>query len=135
MKKIAVATYEGAGLAQHLGHCTQFAVFTVDPAERRVFGREDRTNPGLGPGPDGLEFEGLTKALADCDALLCQGLGSGAAGALIGAGVQVLVTSRCELRPEEAVHRLLAGELPLERIPSCCGAARLRQQAANEQPA
>jgi predicted Fe-Mo cluster-binding NifX family protein len=115
--RIAVAS-DGTAIAHHFGRCPCFLVYQVD--DGKVVGRETRPNVftahalgqcdhshdhghNHGHGP-------IVNALADCDLVLCYGMGWRAAQELQQSGIQAAIVGE-EMTPDEAVRRHLAGEL------------------------
>jgi predicted Fe-Mo cluster-binding NifX family protein len=127
--KVAVASADGTAVSQHFGQSRCFIVFDV--TDGKITGREVRDNTftphargqchghGHGHGAEhvhGHGHEGVrghqaaARALADCQALLCRGMGGRAAADLEAGGIRPVVFVD-DLSPEEAVAGLVAGTL------------------------
>ncbi len=98
--KIAVATIDGVSLSQHFGQSNGFVVFELDGLT--VQSRELRTNDDT-PHNQGIcnhgeqssqgtrGHAGLLDLLSDCSAVLCGGMGAGAAQAMMANGIKPVV--------------------------------------------
>jgi predicted Fe-Mo cluster-binding NifX family protein len=130
--KVAVATTDGVAFSQHFGQSAGFVVFEVEDGVLK--GRELRTNDrtphaqGLcdgasnAPASGALEQKGqhgegrhghgahscgsIADLLRDCEAVLCGGMGAGAANALSQQGIQPLVLPLACSADEAIAHYL-----------------------------
>lgn len=102
--KIAIPL-AGGKLAMHFGHCERFALVDVDPAEKKILGREDIDAPPHQPGllPPWLAERGATMIIAG-------GMGQRAQSLFTENGIQVIVGAPSET-PERLVGDYLAGTL------------------------
>lgn len=104
--KIAIPVANGA-LANHFGHCEQFAFFTVE--DSKVVGREFATPPPHEPGviPRWLRSHSV-------DVIIAGGMGSRAQGFFTEYGINVIVGAPPS-QPEEIVESYLNGILQTGR--------------------
>ncbi len=102
--KIAIPL-AGGKLAMHFGHCERFALVEVDPAEKKILGREDLDAPPHQPGllPPWLAERGATMIIAG-------GMGQRAQNLFTEHGIQVIVGAPSDT-PERLVGDFLAGTL------------------------
>jgi predicted Fe-Mo cluster-binding NifX family protein len=102
--KIAIPL-AGGKLAMHFGHCERFALVEVDPAEKKILGREDIEAPPHQPGllPPWLAERGATIIIAG-------GMGQRAQSLFTEHGIQVIVGAPSDT-PERLVGDYLAGTL------------------------
>lgn len=102
--KIAIPL-AGGKLAMHFGHCERFALVEVDPAEKKILGREDVAAPPHQPGllPPWLAERGATMIIAG-------GMGQRAQNLFTEHGIQVIVGAPSDT-PERLVGDFLAGTL------------------------
>jgi predicted Fe-Mo cluster-binding NifX family protein len=102
--KIAIPLAEGK-LTMHFGHCEQFALLDVDPAEKKILSREDIEPPPHQPGlfPPWLAGRGVTVILAG-------GMGQRALDLFRQNGIQVVIGAPVET-PEKLAGDYLAGTL------------------------
>jgi ATP-binding protein involved in chromosome partitioning len=102
--KIAIPLAEGK-LSMHFGHCEQFALVDVDPAQRKILQREDIKAPVHEPGL-------LPKWLAERGAnlIIAGGMGQRAQDLFCEHGIQVLIGAPAET-PEKLAADYLAGTL------------------------
>ena len=114
--KIAVVSEDGATIAQHFGRAPYYVVLTVE--DGRVVGSETRPKVGHlhfagggrpDPGP-AAKHQAMGAAIADCEALLAGGMGSGAFSALQALGIEPVLTDETDIAV--AAVRYAAGELP-----------------------
>lgn len=122
--KIAAITDDGVTISQHFGRAPYYAVFTVE--EGKVVKRElrdklghtqftheeghidEQGRHGYGPGSQGRHAR-MAEAIADCQVLLCRGMGWGAYEAMNQYSIQPIVTDIAEI--EAAVRAYLDGEI------------------------
>lgn len=102
--KIAIPLANGK-LSMHFGHCERFAIIDVDPAAKRILGREDLEAPPHEPGllPAWLAEHGTTMIIAG-------GMGQRAQGLFEQRGIHVMVGAPSET-PERLVGFFLDGTL------------------------
>lgn len=95
----------GGRLAQHFGHCEEFAIMDVDAAERTIIGSTSIAAPEHEPGllPKWLRERGVTLIVAG-------GMGRRARGLFNEDGIEVVVGAQSE-GPEEVAKAYLAGTL------------------------
>lgn len=121
MKKIAVPSDDGMQIAEHFGRSACFIIFEID--ENKVTNKEIRSNihggehhgECHGAGQHGHVYghnhAGMGETLQDCEAILCRGMGGGAASALKAVGIEPFMV-QTQLSAQEAVEAYLAGTLP-----------------------
>jgi predicted Fe-Mo cluster-binding NifX family protein len=102
--RIAIPISEGR-LSAHCGHCDCFALVDVDPAGKKILGREDLVPPPHEPGvlPSWLAGRGAEMIIAG-------GMGTRAQGLFASQGIRVMVGAPSET-PEKLVADYLAGTL------------------------
>jgi len=102
--KIAIPLANGI-LSMHFGHCEQFALIDVDPAEKKILGRKDLEAPPHEPGllPTWLAEQGATMIIAG-------GMGQRAQELFKQRGIHVMVGAPSET-PERLVAAYLDGTL------------------------
>lgn len=117
--KIAIASPDGSQVFPHFGRSPHFLVVNVE--EGKIVGKQLRSNPFAGhegahchdESGHGGEEAGhgtIVSTLRDCSAVLCYGMGNGAADALIRFGIQpYLLGERCTT--DDAVGLFLQGKL------------------------
>jgi predicted Fe-Mo cluster-binding NifX family protein len=105
--KIAAITDDGITISQHFGRAPHYVVVTIE--DGRVVAREMREKlghdqfaaephpevPGQphGTGPDAHDRHlRMSQAIADCEALLCRGMGYGAYQSMQARGIRPVVT-------------------------------------------
>jgi len=125
--KIAAITEDGVTISQHFGRAPYYAVLTVEGGQvvkrelreklghRQFAGREPHEEGGrhgYGPGASDRHSR-MAESIADCDVLLCRGMGWGAYEAMKGCGIRPIVTDIAEI--EAAVQAYLDGTI-VDRI-------------------
>lgn len=125
--KVAVATNNGRTVSAHYGRSKYFAVYTVE--EGKIVSKELREKPvhhgggqgtghgsehrhesgGHGHGNHRKHHEEILNIISDCDAVITRGIGPGAYGHLVAAGLKVLVVD--EVDAERAVELYTSGKL------------------------
>lgn len=102
--RIAIPTCGGV-LAEHFGHCEQFAFIDVDPATKAVLGSSQEAAPAHEPGllPRWLRERGTQVVIAG-------GMGARAQTLFQRAGIEVLTSAESQT-PESLVRGYLAGTL------------------------
>lgn len=106
--KIAVITEDGVTISKHFGRAPYYIVLTVE--DGKITGREQRDKMGhaqfasdahepdvpgqphgMGPGAHNRHVR-MAEAIADCEALLCGGMGMGAYQSMQQRGIRPVVT-------------------------------------------
>jgi predicted Fe-Mo cluster-binding NifX family protein len=123
--KIAVITEDGKTISQHFGRAPYYLVATVENGQ--IVGRELRDKLGhaqFAEEPHGPEAPGqphgmdpashdrhlrMAQAIADCEALLCRGMGMGAYESMKVAGIRPVVTDLTLI--DEAVLAYSEGQI------------------------
>ncbi|HWA94660.1 MAG TPA: NifB/NifX family molybdenum-iron cluster-binding protein [Terracidiphilus sp.] len=119
--KIAVATADGSTVSQHFGQSRGFIVFTVE--EGRITGRELKSaadtphNEGVCSG-QAQQGGGVAALLEGCEALLCGGMGGGAATAIVQLGIKPMVLAGVP-DAEEAVRMFCDGRASEKQAGYC----------------
>jgi len=125
--RIAVPTNDGVSISEHFGRSQGFLVFEVENGQIRA--REVRPNTaqhshqqgscaGGSGGHEPHSHAGILTSLAQCDVVICAGMGSRAADALRAGGIATVIASASG--PAEAiVGAYLKGELPTAEQGSC----------------
>ena len=107
--KIAVITDDGRTISQHFGRANYYAVLTIENGEiaqremrdklsHKHFANEphehaSESGPHHGFDPASQSRHGqMAEAIADCEALLCRGMGSGAYESMKARGIRPIVT-------------------------------------------
>ena len=110
--QIAVATSDGVSVADHLARSTSFRIVAV--ADGRVSSVTDRPRATDGCGRHAT----FVDLLNGCEAVLCGGIGQGAADSLCAHGIQPLVIE-AKLSIDEAVSRYLTRTLVVSGARVC----------------
>lgn len=123
--KIAAITEDGRTISQHFGRAPQYLVVTVEGGQ--VVARELRDKLGHanfaqephdpetegaphGMGPAAQDRHGrMAQAIADCQALLCGGMGQGAYESMQALGIRPIVTDILSI--DEAVRAYVEGKI------------------------
>lgn len=123
--RIAAITEDGTTISQHFGRAPHYVVVTIE--DGRVVGREMREKlghnqfasdphaaelPGQphGTGPDAHDKHlRMSQAIADCEALLCRGMGYGAYQSMQARGIRPVVTDIESI--DEAVKAYVEGRI------------------------
>jgi predicted Fe-Mo cluster-binding NifX family protein len=120
--KIAVVSSNGTSVSQHFGRASLYVVLTVE--DGAVVARETRPKSGHGTfaggegsgsgsrrgvGPQ-IKHGLMADTIADCDALIAGGMGSGAMAAFRSRGIEPVLTDVRDI--DEAALRLCRGDLP-----------------------
>jgi predicted Fe-Mo cluster-binding NifX family protein len=95
----------GGKLSLHFGHCENFALFDVDPTEKKIFHREDIASPPHEPGllPGWLAERGTSVVITG-------GMGQRAQQLFAQHGISVVIGAPADA-PERIVGDYLAGRL------------------------
>ena len=94
MSKIAVATSDGFEVNEHFGHAKFFRVYELGENEYTFLEVRDAVAACQHQlGHDTTRFDKIIELLSDCDALLVQKIGPGAAEYLIKKNVRVFEVS------------------------------------------
>jgi predicted Fe-Mo cluster-binding NifX family protein len=124
--KIAVPTNDGVSISRHFGRSAAFLVFDVQ--EKLIKSRESRSNAGCHShtadhshgeacGHGEHSHGGILAALADCEMVICSGIGDGARQALDARGVRTILVEGGPA--EDTVAAWLAGTLAEASGSSC----------------
>ena len=116
MKRIAIATTDGVSVCDHLARAAAFYVFEI--AEGQPAARTRRTR-GAGACGNHATFVEL---LEGCEAVICGGIGQGAAVSLSAHGIAAIVSpAAAGVKIEEALRACVEGRLAVsdERICLC----------------
>jgi predicted Fe-Mo cluster-binding NifX family protein len=123
--KIAAITDDGNTISQHFGRAQHYLVATINEGE--IVGRELRLKLGhaqFGNDPHPVEKPGqphgmdatshnrhlqMTEAIADCEVLLCRGMGMGAYESMKTRGIRPIVTDIESI--DEAVMAYVEGNI------------------------
>lgn len=122
--KIAVISDDGKNLSQHFGRAPFYIVFTIE--EGKISNREVREKLGHNQfggshhehehaHEHGLDSEshgkhtGMAQAIADCEAVICGGMGMGAYESMKRLNIKPFVTDSTD--PETAVQSYINGKL------------------------
>ena len=117
--RTAVAVDQGR-LALHFGHTDAFAVFTGGhTASPRPMYRVRTADPPGSEHPHGIHHRDVADLLADCETIICGGIGHRAAETLEARGIRVVVSAE-EGFPDVIYQKFLAGTLPLGSVHRCC---------------
>ena len=123
--KIAAITDDGNTISQHFGRAPYYLVVTVENGQivdremREKLGHSQFANlpdHGSDPGqPHGMGAAShnkhlqMAEAIADCEALLCRGMGMGAYESMKTRGIRPIVTDIASI--DEAVNAYIAGDI------------------------
>ena len=124
--KLAVITDDGKIISQHFGRAPYYMVYTIE--EGKIVNREMRNkighnhfavspvheeaHPGVGHGQDAASHDkhvSMAEVIADCEALLCGGMGMGAYNSMRRLNIKPVVTD--ERDAEAAVQAYIDGKL------------------------
>jgi len=102
--RYAVPVSDGV-IAEHFGHCEQFALIDVDEQKQEVLRKENVTSPGHQPGllPEWLAEQGVSVVIA-------VGMGSRAQTLFQQSGIQVVIGASGD-DPEKVVLDHIRGRL------------------------
>lgn len=90
MAKIAIATSDGFTVNEHFGHAKFFRVYELTDTDYSFIEVRDAVAACQQQlGHDTTRFDKIIELLSDCDAVLVQKIGEGAAAYLIERGVRV----------------------------------------------
>jgi predicted Fe-Mo cluster-binding NifX family protein len=128
--RIAVASDDGVSIAGHFGRCAGFLVFDVkdqiaEKIDYRVnsFGHHQQGQPEHSHNHEHGEahhsHDGFTSALADCQAVICRGMGRRAVMDLTAKGIQPAIVAE-EISAQRAVELYAKGNLNASTDSSCC---------------
>jgi predicted Fe-Mo cluster-binding NifX family protein len=94
MSRIAVATHSGELIDEHFGHAKFFRVYDINQSGYDFIEVRDAVAACQHRlGHDTTRFDKIIELLSDCDALLVQKIGEGAAAYLIAKNVRVFEVS------------------------------------------
>ncbi len=102
---IAVATTDRVSVADHLARSSAFSVFEARDGQAVPKATRERQTDACG------NHAGFVEMLEGCDAVICGGIGTGAANSLAAHGIQPIVAAG-QHSIEDAVALYLAGRLP-----------------------
>jgi predicted Fe-Mo cluster-binding NifX family protein len=123
--KIAAITDDGQTISQHFGRAPYYTVVTIE--NNQIVARERRDKLGHaqfggethaeGNDPRGHGFDStaqnrhtrMAEAIADCQALLCGGMGAGAYESMRARGIKPVVTDISSI--DEAVRAYVEGKI------------------------
>lgn len=117
--KVAVASEDGVAISRHFGRSACFIIFDLDGTEIKSREVRDNNFTAHAQGECSGEEEhhehhhshsAIVQALADCEAVICLGMGWRAAQDLESNGIKPYVLP-VEMTPEEAVAALAGGRL------------------------
>ena len=122
--KVAVITDDGHEISQHFGRAPYYLVLTIENGKiahremrdklghTQFGGEEHHQEPGhghgLGPQAHDRHLR-MSEAIADCEVLLCGGMGMGAYQSLQARGIRPIVTDMTSI--DEAVAAYVNGTL------------------------
>jgi predicted Fe-Mo cluster-binding NifX family protein len=124
MTKIACITDEGKTISQHFGRAPYYVVFTVENGaivaremrdklgHQQFASSETHEAQGARHGVDAASHDrhaGMAQAIADCEALLCRGMGYGAYQSMQQLGIKPVVTDIADA--EAATLAYVQGQL------------------------
>jgi len=118
VKKVAVASEDGVNISRHFGRSRCFLLFEIEGKQVVRQSLRDNTFTAYARGEcqEGAEHHhhhghgAMVQALADCEAVLCYGMGWRAAEELKQNGIQAFILPT-QMSPEDAVKGYLAGNL------------------------
>lgn len=127
--KIAVITDDGKTISQHFGRAAYYLVMTIeggkiidrqlrDKLGHNQFSNQPHHDPqpgelhGMQAGSHSKHLQ-MAQAVADCEVLLCGGMGMGAYQSMVSQGIQPMVTDVKDI--EQAVQFYSEGKL-IDRI-------------------
>lgn len=114
MKRIAIATSDGVSVCDHLARAAAFVIVEVD--EGREAARSVRTR-GTGACGNHATF---VEMLSGCEAVICGGIGEGAAVSLASNGIAALVSPASAGTPvESALAAWIDGRLVTSAVRVC----------------
>jgi predicted Fe-Mo cluster-binding NifX family protein len=105
--KIACITDDGKNISQHFGRAAHYLVFTIEDGaithtelrdklgHQHFAASEAQGEHGAGHGTDPVSHNrhlSMAQAIADCEALLCRGMGQGAYQSMQHMGIKPIVT-------------------------------------------
>jgi predicted Fe-Mo cluster-binding NifX family protein len=127
--KIAAITEDGKTISQHFGRAPYYLVVTVEEGEiidrelRDKLGHVQFANEPHEPAPPGQphgfgqgshdKHMRMSEAIADCEALLCGGMGMGAYQSMLARGIKPVVTDIWDI--DQAVMAYVSGKI-VDRI-------------------
>jgi predicted Fe-Mo cluster-binding NifX family protein len=123
--KIAAITEDGQTISQHFGRAPYYLVLTVDNGRivhkemREKLGHTHFANEphdpegqgqghGFGPAAQDRHMQ-MSASIADCEALLCGGMGMGAYQSMVDRGIKPVVTDFQDI--EQAVKAYVDGKI------------------------
>jgi len=116
-QNIAIASWEGVLINQHLGEATHLWIYKPTPAGYEFV--ESRPAPASGAG--GQRWVNLSETLHDCRLILCASCGPSPRTALAATGIQVLELEGLISDATHAIHRGQPLQSMQRKKPSGCG--------------
>lgn len=124
--RIAIANDRDKQIAAHTGRCPRFLIYDV--TEGKIEEERPRDNPMAlnecgdhshqhDHGHSHHSHDSLMATLADCQILLCRGMGPRLVADLAAVGIEGLICN--EESAEEALRKLVAGELKVVKTSQC----------------
>lgn len=122
--KIACISEDGLTISQHFGRAPYYVVFTVENGaivaremrdklgHQQLAASESQEGHGAHHGVDPTSHDrhvGMAQAIADCEALLCRGMGYGAYQSMQQLGIKPVVTDIADV--ESATLAFVQGQL------------------------
>jgi predicted Fe-Mo cluster-binding NifX family protein len=122
--RIAAITDDGKTISQHFGRAAYYLVLTLEGvqivdcelrnklghAQLQEEGHHERGDERHGFGPEADNRHGrMAEAIADCEALLCRGMGMGAYESMRARSIRPVVTDIADI--EEAVIAFVNGQI------------------------
>lgn len=128
--RIAVASDDGVSIARHFGRCAGFLIFDVENGDAKKF--DYRLN-SFGHHQDGQHeheqchehadsqhsHDGFVSALADCQAVICRGMGRRAVADLAVKRIKPAITAE-NISAQEAAKLYAQGRLQASTDSTCC---------------
>jgi predicted Fe-Mo cluster-binding NifX family protein len=124
-RKIAAITEDGTTISQHFGRAPLYCVLTIEDGKithselreklgHAHFADQPHTaeQPGQPHGTDSASHDRhlqMAEAIADCEALLCRGMGRGAYQSMQARGIRPVVTDMVKI--DEAVLAYVNGQM------------------------
>jgi predicted Fe-Mo cluster-binding NifX family protein len=113
--QIAIATNDGVAVSSHLARCTAVTVLTIADGVIASTAVRPRSSDTCG------NHGSFVDLLSGCQAVICGGIGAGAANALAARGIEALVLAR-PMSISAAAEAYLAGTLATTNDRVClCG--------------
>lgn len=128
--RIAVASDDGVSIAGHFGRCAGFLVFDVENGDAKKFdyrlnnfGHHQHGHHEHGHDHDHSDehhsHDGFISALADCQVVICRGMGRRAVADLAAKGIKPAITAE-NISAQEAAKLYACGRLKASNDPTGC---------------